>query len=162
MRFFEDSKERYFINGLIYEDGKLAGYNIYAANQKKVLGIITREEAFKAKEAGLNVVGLNRSKSGTISEMRNSYFNINKLDEVNGKGHPIKLLGNYILNSFSGFSEDRKYRLVNSRGYERIANQKEFETLVDEGKVNGAIRAPRNKHTITRYKHCDYREGEFE
>ncbi len=168
MRFFKDMQERYFIIGRVYEDEKLVGYKIYAAYKKKVLGLVTKEVASKelrdAKRAGqeLIIVGLTVSESYTISEMRNCSYNINKLDKVNGKGHPIQVLGNYVLISFSGFSENRKYRLINSKGYERIVYQEEFEVLLDEGKVNGAMRPPRDKEKMHIYKHCNYRENGFE
>lgn len=160
MGFFTDIKERYFIVGIVDEDGKRKGYKIYAANQKKVLGIVSKEEAEKAKEAGYNVVGLSL-KSGKAKEMLNCYYSINKLDKVNGKGHPIKSLGNYVLISYSGFAEDRKFRLINSRGYERIVALEEFKALIDEGKVNGAKRPPRNMDGINIYEPCDYREDGF-
>lgn len=162
MEFFQDKKERYFIIGIVNEEGKRKGYKIYAANQKKVLGIVTKKEATKAKEAGYKIVGLDISTSGiVVKEMLNCYYNLNKLDEVNGKGHPIKSLGSYILISYINFSDDREFRLINSRGYERIVSVEELKVLIDEGKVNGVKRSPRNKDNICIYGLCDYREKEF-
>jgi len=160
MGFFTDINERYFIIGAVKEENKRQGYKIYAANQKKVLGLVSKTEAFKAKKAGYNVIGLTGG-SDTMREMINCYYNLNDLDFVNGKGAIIKSSGNYVLISYSGFAEDRKFRLINGRGYQRVVNLEEFEALIDEGKINGAKRAPRNVKYISIYGPCDCREDEF-
>lgn len=150
---------RLFIIGRVFEGDKLVAYKLYDAN-KKVTGIYPKENIWYRVRQGILVVGLRVTKDGTVTEVHNS-FNVTKTDILNGKGYPIKSSGRYVLIGHSGFLEETKYRLVNSNGYERIVSQDEFKALVEEDKVNGAIKSTRLKDTIILYKHCNYREYDY-
>lgn len=166
-KFFKDLNDRYFTIGRVYEDGKIVAYKIYSYNQKKVIGLVSKvtviREMSEAQKAGktLTIVGLklnSNSRYVYVSELHYNSINMNKVDKVNGKGAPVEKLDNYFIVSYSGFGENRKYRLINSRGYEKIVTHEDFVKLVDEGKVNGACRSKMNANKITIFRDCDYRE----
>jgi hypothetical protein len=150
---------RLFIIGRLFENGKLQAYKIYDANKKET-GIYPKENVHEQVRRGILVVGLRVLKDGTVAGVHNS-FNVAKTDILNGKGLPIEQTEMWVLVGYSGFLEETKYRLVNSRGYEKIASQDEFDKLVEEGKVNGAIKSSRIDGKIVIYKHCNYREYNY-
>jgi hypothetical protein len=151
---------RLFIIGRLMENKKVVAFKLYDANGKKT-GIYPKKNVYEAvKRKGIQVVGLSRTKDGLITGVHSS-FNINKTDVLNGKGFPIKPTDIYVLVGYSGFLEETKYRLINSRGYQRIVNKEEFEELVKEGKVNGATLSTRVKDKINIYAFCGYREWDY-
>ncbi len=147
---------RLFIIGRLFEGKKVVAYKIYNANEKKA-GIYSRDNVYMEVKKGIHVTGLRLNTNGTISGLFSS-FNVAKTDKVNGKGEPINDKGNYILIGIDGFLEATEYRLVNSRGDEKIVLQEEFETMVDGGKINGAARSTRIKDKIVIYRDCGHRE----
>ena len=151
---------RLIIIGLVIENGKLMAYKIYDADSKQT-GIYPRENVWYRVREGKLVVGLRVAKDGVVTGVYNSSFNVSKTDILNGKGNPIEESGRYILVGYSGYLEEIKYRLVNSKGYERIVNKDEFMALIDEDKVNGVIKSTRIKDKIILYRHCNHREYSY-
>lgn len=146
--------------GRVFEDGKVIAYKLYDADSKEV-GLYPRENVHRKVKEGIPVIGLRAVKGGGVIHIQGA-FNMSKVDNLNGKGHPIRPTGNYTLLGYSGFLEDTKYRLVNSEGFERIVTQDEFKQLVYEDKVNGAMRSKgRAKNEIVIYRLCDYREYNY-
>lgn len=151
---------RLFIIGRLFENGKLQAYKIYDANKKET-GIYPKENVHKQVKRGILVVGLRALKDGTVAGVHTLSFNLAKTDILNGKGYAIEPSGRYVLLGYSGFLEETKYRLVNSNGYEKIVSYDEFKGLVEEDKVNGAIKSSRTDDKIIIYKHCNYREYSY-
>ncbi|GAB6152555.1 hypothetical protein JCM17380_13050 [Desulfosporosinus burensis] len=147
---------RFLIIGRIFEDGKLAAYRIYEANKKETK-IYKKEDVRSVVKRGILVVGLTVANDGRVVGVHES-FNVSKTDILNGKGIPIEPSDRYVLVGLSGYAENRTYRLVNSKGYEKIVNREEFKELVEKNKVNGAKKSAKQKDKIIIYKHCNYRE----
>ena len=142
-----------FIIGKIQENNKIVAYKVYDVTDKKA-GIYSKKDVDTIVSRGVTVVGLHRTVTGRIAQTLDTY-SIARVDTLDGKGNPIEETGVYALISLVGFADDRHYRLVNSKGEERLASVNEFSDLVDQVKINGARK---NGKRITLNEHCNGRE----
>lgn len=157
---------RLFIVGrLINDKGRIEAYKIYEAD-KKQLGLYSRDNVHDVVRRGILVVGLMkklnsegnvaRNSDGKIKVVENRHlYSTVKTDDVNSKGEPLEQSEKVCLIGLNGFCEDTKYRVVDSMGHEKWLEHRDFENLVDQNKVVGALRTGKN---ISIYKHCKYQQ----